>query len=109
MEAAANAQVGPVSGGEIAAAPASLLITPMPADRAKELVASIGDELSFLWDEYRVPIESQARRIELGAAEANVFSKLESGEPGMRGFIKEEVKLKVQDGLRANVGRLLSA
>ena len=54
-------------------------------------------------------MEVQARLIQLGVTEANVFSKLESGEPGVRDFIKEEVKLRPQDGTRTNVGRLLSA
>ena len=87
----------------------SLLITPIPDEQAKALVASIGDQLSFLWDEYKVPLEIQARLIQLGVTEVNVFSKLESGEPGMRDFIREEVNLKAQDGMRTHVGRLLSA
>ena len=87
----------------------SLLVTPIPESVARALVASVGDELSFLWGEYSVPVEIQARLIQLGVTEVNVFSKLESDEPGMRDFIREEVKLKAQEGMRTNVGRLLSA
>ena len=59
---------------------ASLLMNPIAEETMKQLLASISDDLSFIWDDALVPLEIQARMAHMGFTQLDVWAKAEGSE-----------------------------
>ena len=66
---------------------ASILEVPIAEDRALELVKTAEDDLTFLWRETKIPLELQARMVEVGFTEITVFAKIASTEEKLEAMI----------------------
>ena len=55
--------------------------------RVKEAMAEASKEVKFLWGQFKISLQAQARLAELGFADVEMFASLEDSEAKVRAFI----------------------
>ena len=89
---------------------ASLLLNPIADEEMKQLLSSISDDLSFIWDDALVPLEIQARMAQMGFLQLDVWAKSESSEKELRDFLKADSGIRQlgNDKYRSHISLLIS-
>ena len=89
---------------------ASILEVPIGEAAAKELLKEAEDELTSLWTKAKMPLELQARMIQVGFTELTVFANMASTEENMEAIVEKEFGFKKELGFpkRALTAKLLA-
>ena len=103
----ADAQGGHGQGGPVTT---SVLTEPIAQDTVKDLLKSASSDLLFLWNRHSIPEQVQARLIEQGFAETEVWAKVGDSAAGVRKYIREESGINRQGaaGYMGLVARLIA-
>ena len=88
---------------------ASILAAPILQPQIDELLATVNKDLIHLWK--GMPLELQARLVQLGFKTADAFAMLDDDVAGVRKFVKDEVLLKSEGNpeYRAQTAMVLAA
>ena len=65
-------------------------MAPLAGNLGRTQTGNAEDDLTFLWRETKIPLELQARMIEVGFTELSVFAKMANTEEDMEAIIDKE-------------------
>ena len=68
-------------------ADAQLYILEWPEERITEALAGVTKELRFLWGQFKISLQAQARMAELGFTDVEIFGALDDNEAAVRASI----------------------